>query len=180
MAGRVRDRSGTRVAPSPGWGLTTLLGQVERLTALIADEPLAALRVVAALRRVTERLVTGAVFSIDTADGPQWNTVAQAPGQRAGRPLPPDPLRPPRMPLEIGVGADLYESGRRSDAAPSAVALCEIRRVRGAGAAWPASGVEHADLIAVSRDQGSWWKAVASAWCSWPMLGAPSKPSGVR
>ncbi|MFE7044115.1 hypothetical protein ACFU9X_33210 [Streptomyces atratus] len=69
MAGRVRDRSGTRVAPSPGWGLTTLLGQVERLTALIADEPLAALRVVAALRRVTERLVTGAVFSIDTADG---------------------------------------------------------------------------------------------------------------
>ncbi|MFF1916786.1 hypothetical protein ACFVYE_35535 [Streptomyces sp. NPDC058239] len=61
--------------------LTALLDQVEeRLTALVADEPLAALRAVAALKRLTERVATDASFSVDTADGPQWDTIAQALG----------------------------------------------------------------------------------------------------
>ncbi|MFE5095280.1 hypothetical protein ACFRCI_34225 [Streptomyces sp. NPDC056638] len=68
-------------------GLTALLGQVERLTALIADGSLAALRGVAALERATERVVTGAVFSIDTVDGPQRNTVAQAEADQGGYPM---------------------------------------------------------------------------------------------
>ncbi|MFE3905389.1 hypothetical protein ACFXPY_35145 [Streptomyces sp. NPDC059153] len=61
--------------------LTALLDQVEeRLVALVADDPMAALRAVAALQRLTERVATDAAFSVDTVDGPRWDTVAQALG----------------------------------------------------------------------------------------------------
>ncbi|MFE4799312.1 hypothetical protein ACFRFL_30685 [Streptomyces sp. NPDC056708] len=69
-----------RTVPVPA-DLTALLDQVEtRLTALVADEPLAALRAVAALERLTEWVATDAAFSVDTVDGPRWDTVAQALG----------------------------------------------------------------------------------------------------
>ncbi|MCX5112687.1 hypothetical protein OOK13_30345 [Streptomyces sp. NBC_00378] len=61
--------------------LTALLDQVEtRLTALITDEPLAAIRAAATLERMTQRVAEDAVYSLDTADGPEWDTVAQALG----------------------------------------------------------------------------------------------------
>ncbi|WP_405681856.1 hypothetical protein [Streptomyces sp. NBC_00057] len=69
-----------RTVPVPA-DLTVLLDQVEkRLTDLVADEPLAALRAVAVLERLTERVATDAAFSVDTVDGPQWGTVAQVLG----------------------------------------------------------------------------------------------------
>ncbi|WP_406500193.1 hypothetical protein OG936_37555 [Streptomyces sp. NBC_00846] len=52
----------------------------EVVDAVTADEPLAALRAVTALGRLTARVATDATFSIDTTDGPQWDTVAQALG----------------------------------------------------------------------------------------------------
>ncbi|MGW1659065.1 hypothetical protein [Streptomyces atratus] len=69
-----------RTVPVPA-DLTALLDQAEeRLTALVVDEPMAALRAVAALQRLTERVATDAAFCVDTADGPRWDTIAQALG----------------------------------------------------------------------------------------------------
>ncbi|MFE7402234.1 hypothetical protein [Streptomyces sp. NPDC057557] len=69
-----------RAVPVPA-DLTALLDQVEeRLVALVADDPMAALRAVATLQSLTERVATDAAFSVDTADGPRWDTVAQALG----------------------------------------------------------------------------------------------------
>ncbi|MFE7402526.1 hypothetical protein [Streptomyces sp. NPDC057557] len=69
-----------RTVPVPA-DLTALLDQAEeRLTALVADEPMAALRAVAALQRLTDRVAVDAAFCVDTADGPRWDTVAQALG----------------------------------------------------------------------------------------------------
>ncbi|MFJ9683975.1 hypothetical protein ACIRP2_39185 [Streptomyces sp. NPDC101194] len=69
-----------RTAPVPA-DLTALLDQVEeRLTALLADEPLPAFRAVAALWRLTDRMATDAAFSVDSTDGPQWDAVVQALG----------------------------------------------------------------------------------------------------
>ncbi|WP_405708369.1 MULTISPECIES: hypothetical protein [unclassified Streptomyces] len=61
--------------------LTALLDQVEtRLTTLIADEPLAAIRAAAPLERMTQRVAADAVYNLATVDGPEWDTVAQALG----------------------------------------------------------------------------------------------------
>ncbi|MFJ8858147.1 hypothetical protein ACIRD8_06885 [Streptomyces sp. NPDC102451] len=70
----------SRTVPVPA-DLTALLDQIEaRLTSLVADEPLAALRAAAALERLTRRVATDAAFSFDTGDGPEWGAVAQALG----------------------------------------------------------------------------------------------------
>ncbi|MFE4693300.1 hypothetical protein ACFRH6_25055 [Streptomyces sp. NPDC056749] len=77
----------SRTAPLPV-DLTALLDQVEtRLDALVADEPLAALRAAAALERLSRRMATDAAFCIDADGGPGWDGVAQALGisERAAR-----------------------------------------------------------------------------------------------
>ncbi|MEU4506984.1 hypothetical protein [Streptomyces sp. NPDC024089] len=69
-----------RTVPLPV-DLTALLDQVEtRLTALTADEPLAAIRAAAALERMTRRTAADAAYNLDTVDGPDWDSVAQALG----------------------------------------------------------------------------------------------------
>ncbi|MFE7106783.1 hypothetical protein ACFU98_09605 [Streptomyces sp. NPDC057575] len=76
-----------RAVPLPV-DLITLLDQAEtRLTVLIADEPLAAIRVAATLERMTQRVAEDAVYSLDTVDGPEWGAVALALGvsRRAAR-----------------------------------------------------------------------------------------------
>ncbi|MEU2674092.1 hypothetical protein ABZ622_35580 [Streptomyces sp. NPDC007164] len=61
--------------------LVALLDQVEtRLTALTADEPLAAIRAAATLERMTRRAAADAAYNLDTVDGPDWDSVAQALG----------------------------------------------------------------------------------------------------
>ncbi|MFE3907353.1 hypothetical protein ACFXPY_45855 [Streptomyces sp. NPDC059153] len=96
-------------------GLTALLGQIERLTALIADESLAALRGVAALERATERVVTGAAFSIHTVDGPQGNRVAQAEADQVGYPMDVVLFQSPGWPY-IGARVEEGASARHSSA----------------------------------------------------------------
>ncbi|WP_093893897.1 hypothetical protein [Streptomyces sp. Ncost-T10-10d] len=89
--------------------------RAEGLTALLADESLAALRGVAALERATERVVTGAVFSIDTVDGPQRNTVARAEADQGGYPMDVVLFQSPGWPY-IGARVEEGASDRHSSA----------------------------------------------------------------
>ncbi|MFI9630532.1 hypothetical protein [Streptomyces sp. NPDC052042] len=69
-----------RTTPVPT-ELLALLDQAEKHLTTLADEnPLAALRAVATLERLTRQTASEAAFSLDTPDGPSWDTVGQALG----------------------------------------------------------------------------------------------------
>ncbi|MEE1808111.1 hypothetical protein [Streptomyces sp. BE133] len=113
-----------RTVPVPA-DLTTLLDQVEeRLTALVADEPLAALRAVAALERLTER------HRVQHRHRRRATVGHRRPGardQRTSRPLPPHPLRTPSLTLEIGP-PDLQDSYGGGGAAVIRAHPCPVMR----------------------------------------------------
>ncbi|MFB6505178.1 MULTISPECIES: hypothetical protein [unclassified Streptomyces] len=69
-----------RTVPVPP-DLTALIDQLrERLTGLVDQEPLAAVRAAATLERLTEQATTEAAFNIDAPGGPSWDEVGRALG----------------------------------------------------------------------------------------------------
>ncbi|MFI9630210.1 hypothetical protein [Streptomyces sp. NPDC052042] len=69
-----------RTAPVPA-ELLALLDQAEkRLPNLAAENPLAALRAVATLERLIRQAAGDAALSLDTPNGPSWDTIGQALG----------------------------------------------------------------------------------------------------
>ncbi|MGW3168410.1 hypothetical protein ACWC9Q_37865 [Streptomyces sp. NPDC001142] len=69
-----------RTVPVPT-ELLALLDQAEKhLTTLATENPLAALRAVATLERLTRQTASEAAFNLDTPNGPSWNTISQALG----------------------------------------------------------------------------------------------------
>ncbi|MFJ1618238.1 hypothetical protein ACIODT_37250 [Streptomyces sp. NPDC088251] len=82
MNPRVHTPGGTsgRAVPVPA-DLIALLDQTEkRLNALAAENPLAALRATVILESLAKQAATDAAISIDTPDGPTWDTIAQGLG----------------------------------------------------------------------------------------------------